>query len=59
MEQQRTLERVIAYARTVLAGGKTVPGRRTWSNMKELVATSSDVWESSTHPTTYPKKEDK
>jgi len=50
---------VIAYARTVLAGEKTVPGRRTWSNMKELVATSSDVWEPSTQPTTYPKKEDK
>ena len=59
VEQQRTLERSVAYARTVLAGAKTVPGRRTWSNMKELVATSSDVWEPSTHPTTYPKKEDK
>jgi hypothetical protein len=58
-EQQRTVERMIAYARTVLAGGKTVPGRRTWSNMKELVATSSDVWEPSTHPTTYPRNESK
>jgi pimeloyl-ACP methyl ester carboxylesterase len=58
-ERQRTLERMIVYARTVLAGGKTVPGRRTWSNMKELVATSSDVWEPSTHPTTYPKKDGK
>jgi hypothetical protein len=27
--------------------------------MKELVATSSDVWEPSTHPTTYPRKESK
>jgi hypothetical protein len=59
IEQKRTLERMIVYARTVLAGGKTVPGRRTWSNMKELVATSSDVWEPSTHPTTYPQKESK
>jgi len=59
VEQQRTLERMIAYAQTVLAGGKTVPGRRIWSNMKELVATSSDVWEPSTRPTTSPKKEDK
>jgi hypothetical protein len=58
-EQQRTVERMIAYARTVLAGGKTVPGRRTWSNMKELVATSSDVWEPSTHPTTYSRNESK
>jgi hypothetical protein len=58
-EQQRTVERMIAYARTVLAGDKTVPGRRTWSNMKELVATSGDVWEPSTHPTTYPRKESK
>jgi hypothetical protein len=43
---------MIAYARAVVLGRSSIPGRRTWSNMKELVATSSDVWEPSTHPTT-------
>ena len=51
VEKERTQERMIAYARAVLLGQKTIPGRRTWTNMKELVATSSDVWEPSTHPT--------
>jgi pimeloyl-ACP methyl ester carboxylesterase len=51
MEKERMQERMIAYARAVVLGQKTIPGRRTWSNMKELVATSSDVWEPSTHPT--------
>lgn len=53
-EQQRTRERMIAYAQAVVLGRKSIPGRRTWSNMKELVATSSDVWEPSTHPTVKP-----
>jgi len=35
-------------------GRKTIEGRRTWSNMKELVATTSDVWEASTRPTVKP-----
>jgi len=33
---------------------KTIPGRRSWRNMKELVATTSDIWEPSTHPTVKP-----
>jgi pimeloyl-ACP methyl ester carboxylesterase len=51
VEKGRVQERILAYARAVLLGQKTIPGRRTWTNMKELVATSSDVWEPSTHPT--------
>ncbi len=50
-EKLRVQERMIAYARAVVLGHKSIPGRRTWSNMKELVATSGDVWEPSTHPT--------
>ncbi|HEX7916375.1 hypothetical protein [Rudaea sp.] len=53
-EQQRVQERMIAYAQAVVLGRKTIEGRRTWSNMKELVATTSDVWEPSTHPTVKP-----
>ena len=53
-EKERVQQRILAYTRTVLQGGTTVPGRRQWDNMKELVATSSDVWERSTHPTVTP-----
>jgi hypothetical protein len=53
-EKKRIQERIIVYAKTVLQGGTTVPGRRPWTNMKELVATSSDEWERSTHPTVIP-----
>jgi len=53
-EQQRTQERMIAYAQAVVLGRKTIEGRRSWSNMKELVATTSDVWEPSTRPSVKP-----
>ncbi len=53
-EKDRVRDRVIAYARAVVLGQSSIPGRRTWSNMKELVATSSDVWEPSTKPTVVP-----
>jgi hypothetical protein len=49
-EKARVEERIIAYARAVVLDQKTIPGRRKWTNMKELVATSGDVWEPSTHP---------
>jgi hypothetical protein len=42
---------MIAYARAVVLGEKSIPGRRAWANMKQLVGTSDDVWEPSTHPT--------
>ena len=50
-EKARVTDRAIAYAKAVVLGPKTIPGRRTRTNMKELVATPSDVWEPSTHPT--------
>ena len=54
VERARTIDRMIAYGRAVVAGRPTVPGTRPWSNMKELVATSDDVWEPSTKPTLVP-----
>jgi hypothetical protein len=53
-EKLRVQDRIIAYGRAVVLGQKTIPGRRTWSNMRELVATTSDIWEASTHPTVKP-----
>jgi hypothetical protein len=54
-EKARVEERMIAYARAVVLNHNSIPGRRTWTNMKELVATSSDIWEPSTHPTVVSK----
>jgi pimeloyl-ACP methyl ester carboxylesterase len=50
-ERDRTVDRMIAYARAVVLGGDAIPGQRQWSDMKQLVATASDVWEPSTKPT--------
>jgi hypothetical protein len=54
-EKVRAVERMVAYAEAVVLDHKTIPGRRKWTNMKELVATTGDVWEPSTHPTVVPK----
>jgi hypothetical protein len=53
-EKRRVQDRIIAYARTVALGGRTITGGRPWTDMKTLVATSGDVWEPSTHPTQAP-----
>ncbi len=53
-EKTRVQQRIIAYATAVLQGQADIPGKRPWTNMKELVATSSDVWEPSTKPTQVP-----
>lgn len=50
-ERKRVQGRMIAFAQAVVQGKGSVSGGRPWSNMKELVATSSDVWEASTTPT--------
>jgi hypothetical protein len=51
VEQRHATQHMIAYARAVVLGEKSIPGRRAWANMKQLVGTSDDVWEPSTHPT--------
>jgi hypothetical protein len=53
-EKERIRDRIIAYATAVLFDQKNIPGQRPWSNMKQLVATSSDIWEPSTKPTQVP-----
>jgi hypothetical protein len=53
-EKQRVVDRMVAYGRTVVLGQATVPGRRTWSDMKQVVATTNDVWEPSTKPSAQP-----
>lgn len=53
-EQARVRERMVAFATGVIQGRKSIPGGRPWRDMKELVATSSDVWEASTKPTVVP-----
>jgi pimeloyl-ACP methyl ester carboxylesterase len=53
-ERQRTQERALAFALALIQGESRVEGARPWTNMKELVATASDVWEESTKPTLVP-----
>jgi hypothetical protein len=53
-EKDRIRDRIIAYATAVLFDAKSIPGQRPWTNMKQLVATSDDVWEPSTKPTQVP-----
>lgn len=53
-ERARAVERAIVFARSVVFGASSVPGQRPWSDMKQLVATTSDVWEPSTKPTLVP-----
>jgi pimeloyl-ACP methyl ester carboxylesterase len=51
VEKERVQQRFLAFARAVVLGQSAIPGGRPWSNMKELVATTEDVWE----PTSEPK----
>lgn len=53
-ERARVRERMVAFATGVVLGKTSIPGGRPWRDMKELVATSSDVWEPSTKPTVLP-----
>jgi hypothetical protein len=53
-EQKRARERAVNFARAVIQGKTSISDARPWSNMKELVGTTSDVWEASTKPTLVP-----
>jgi hypothetical protein len=53
-ERRRVSDRMIAYGRAVVHVAKTIPGGRPWRDAKELVATTSDLWEPSTKPTVVP-----
>ena len=43
-------ERMVAYAKAVIVGGRTIPGARKWKDFKSLVATTPDSWEPSSRP---------
>ncbi len=49
-ERKRVADRMIAFGRAAVLG-VPLEGGRSWSDMKQLVATTSDVWEPSTRPT--------
>ncbi|MGV2495281.1 hypothetical protein [Pelagerythrobacter aerophilus] len=53
-EQERVRTRLVAFATGVIQGRSNIAGGRSWSDMKELVATASDTWEASTEPTVLP-----
>lgn len=43
-------ERMVAYAKTVIVGGRSLSGARPWKDFKSLVATTPDSWEPSSRP---------
>ena len=49
-EIARARERMVAFAVAAVQGRTGVPGGRPWTNIKELVATTPDVWETSSRP---------
>ncbi|MDB5817375.1 MAG: hypothetical protein JWQ11_1015, partial [Rhizobacter sp.] len=49
-DQSYLRERMVAYARTVVTGGTTVPGAKPWIDYKSLVMTTPDSWEPSSAP---------
>ena len=53
-ERRRAQQRAIKFAVAVIQGKSRIEDARPWTNMKELVGTSSDVWEPSTKPTLVP-----
>lgn len=49
-EMDRVRDRMVAFAVAAVQGRKSLPGAPAWSNIKELVATTPDVWELSSAP---------
>ncbi|WP_293783435.1 hypothetical protein [Sphingosinicella sp.] len=49
-EKTRVRERLRAFALAAIRGAHDVPGARPWTTMKDLVATTEDVWEASSAP---------
>jgi hypothetical protein len=50
IEKDRVRARMLAFALAVVRDDRTVPGGREWTTMKDLVATTDDVWERSSAP---------
>ena len=49
-EIDRVRDRSVAFAVGVVQGRASLPGAATWANLKELVATTPDLWEASSRP---------
>jgi hypothetical protein len=49
-EMERGRERMVAFAVAAVQGRTALPGAPAWSNLKELVGTSPDMWELSSQP---------
>ncbi|WP_422823466.1 alpha/beta fold hydrolase [Variovorax rhizosphaerae] len=49
-------ERMVAFAKGAVTGATSVPGARSWNDLKQLVATTPDSWEPSSAPRTEPPK---
>src|SRR4051812_25858333 len=49
-EIERVRSRMVAFAVAAVQGRTTLPGAPAWTNLKELVATTPDVWELSSRP---------
>ncbi|MDC6176137.1 alpha/beta fold hydrolase [Ralstonia solanacearum] len=49
-EITRVKERMVQFAVASVQGRSSLQGAKPWSNIKELVATTPDVWESSSEP---------
>ena len=49
-ELDRARDRMVAFAVAAVQGRTSLSGTPTWMNLKELMATSADVWEPSSRP---------
>ena len=49
-EQDRVRERMLAFAKAAVQGRMRLPDAPQWQNIKELVASTPDVWEMSSQP---------
>ena len=49
-EIERVRGRMVAFAIAAVQGRGSLPGGRPWTNLKELVATTPDAWETSSDP---------
>ena len=47
-------ERMVLFAKGAVTGARAVPGARSWTDIKSLVATASDAWEPSSRPGSGP-----
>ncbi|QHI99905.1 hypothetical protein GT347_19115 [Xylophilus rhododendri] len=49
-DKQYLRERMVAFAKVAIVGGKEVPGARPWTDLKSLVGSTPDSWEPSSAP---------